>query len=328
MISVIVPTYRRPAELQRCLTALAAQSRRADEVIVVVRDDDAPTRELLATWAAKSAAVVVAGVNVAGVVAAMNAGLAVARGDFVALTDDDAAPRPDWLALIEAHFNADPSLGGVGGRDWMYCDGTLQTGRATNPGTMTWFGRVGAGHHLVVGPPREVVVLKGVNCAYRAEPLRKIGFDTRMAGGGAQVHWELALGLAMIRAGWKLLLDPDIAVDHYPAQRFDEDQRYTFNSVAQRNAVANETLILYEHLKAGPRVAFLVWAAMVGTRAAPGLLQLPRLAVRGQRNLLRFWRATVAGRIAGLRALRTPCPTGAAGPKSRPDALSTSGVHS
>lgn len=328
MISVIVPTYRRPGELERCLSALAAQSRQADQIIVVVRDDDARTRDFLANWPAKATAIVVAGVSVPGVVAAMNAGLAAARGNLIALTDDDAAPRPDWLARIEAHFDADLCLGGVGGRDWVYHDGVLEQGQARDPGNMTWFGRVSAGHHLAVGPPREVVVLKGVNCAYRADPLRKIGFDSRLAGGGAQVHWELALGLAMKRAGWKLILDPAIAVDHYPAQRFDEDRRHGFSSVAQRNAVANESLILIEHLRGVSRPAYLAWAAFIGTRVAPGLFQLPRLALRRQRNLFRLWWATLGGRLAGLSALRAGRPSITSQPRIPANGLSSSGVHS
>ena len=49
-ISVVVPSYRRPDALARCLPALLAQERAADELIVVVRADDAETRQLLTTF--------------------------------------------------------------------------------------------------------------------------------------------------------------------------------------------------------------------------------------------------------------------------------------
>jgi len=39
-IDVIVPTYRRPEQLRRCLLALAAQHHQPSAVIVVVRVDD------------------------------------------------------------------------------------------------------------------------------------------------------------------------------------------------------------------------------------------------------------------------------------------------
>ena len=48
----------------------------------------------------------------------MNRGLDSARGDLVVFTDDDAEAQADWLERIEAKF-ADPSVGAVGGRDWI-----------------------------------------------------------------------------------------------------------------------------------------------------------------------------------------------------------------
>lgn len=330
MISVVVPTFRRTLELRRCLAALAAQSRTADQIIVVVRDTDSETQAFLAEWSQTRSNLVTARVSEAGVIAAMNAGLAIAQGDLIALTDDDAAPRPDWLARLEAHLANDPRLGGVGGRDRVYHDGILSDGPSPpDVGQMNWFGRITGGHHLAAGPAREVCVLKGVNCAYRAAPLREIGFDKRMAGTGAQVHWELALGLALRRGGWKLLLDPAIAVDHYPAARFDEDQRRAFSGLAVRNAVANETLVVFEHLHGVARLAFLLWIAMVGTSSAPGLLQVPRLLLLRRPHPLRLWWATLRGRIAGLRTFfNTRHRAGSEHARSAlPLAASSSGVH-
>ena len=42
-ITVLIPTYRRPKDLGRCLEALQKQTRPADEVLVVVRNTDAET---------------------------------------------------------------------------------------------------------------------------------------------------------------------------------------------------------------------------------------------------------------------------------------------
>jgi hypothetical protein len=58
-ISVIIPSYRRCEDLDRCLRALARQQRPADEVVVVARADDAPTLALLSrpTWCPSALAV-------------------------------------------------------------------------------------------------------------------------------------------------------------------------------------------------------------------------------------------------------------------------------
>jgi hypothetical protein len=170
---------------------------------------------------------------------------------------------------------------------------------------LQWFGRVSAGHHLAPpGAAYEAVSVKGVDSAYRAEALKPIGFDTRLAGTGAQVHWELSLGLALRRKGWKILFDPGVCVDHFPAARFDEDQRAHFNDLAQRNAVANETLVLLEHFSAPRRIVFLLWAGLIGTRAAPGIAQLPRLILRRQQNVMARWLATWCGRRQGIQMYR------------------------
>ena len=54
-----------------------------------------------------------------GQVAALNRGIEAATGDVIAITDDDAAPRADWVARIAAAFESDPKLGALGGRDWV-----------------------------------------------------------------------------------------------------------------------------------------------------------------------------------------------------------------
>jgi GT2 family glycosyltransferase len=289
-ITVLIPTYRRSKDLARCLAALQKQTRLADDILVVVRDIDSETRAFLDTASLNPLKLRIVTVKVTGVVAAMNAGLDEARGDIIAITDDDAAPRPDWLERIETHFLSDERVGGVGGRDWLYlegklCDATTHPGASQIVGRMTWFGKLTGNHHIGEGNAREVDVLKGVNSSYRRSALMDIRFDERLKGLGAQVHWELALCLNLKRAGWKLIYDPEVAVDHFLGKRFDEDQRvFQFNVEAFANAVHNETLIILEHLMPLQRIVYLTWAILVGTRQAFGLLQWLRF-LSSERNL-------------------------------------------
>lgn len=301
-ISVLIPTYRRPDDLRRCLHALAAQTLPAHEIIVIVRDNDAPTQSLVNAWPPGILPLCVVTVAVPGVVAAMTAGLRVASGEAVALTDDDAAPFPDWLARIAAHFAADPQAGGVGGRDRIHYGDRIEEGEHPDVGRVQWFGRVIGNHHLGVGEARPVDLLKGVNCAYRTEPLRRIGFDSRLRGAGAQVHWELSLGLAMKRDGWKLIYDPAVGVEHFMAPRADADalHRGGFHAEALQNMVYNETIVLLGSLPPMRHAAFVTWALLIGTRDAPGLLQIPRLIARRTPFLRARLAATWRGRWAGL----------------------------
>ncbi|MCF4968172.1 glycosyltransferase family 2 protein [Nostoc sp. CMAA1605] len=298
-ITVIIPTYRRTKDLERCLNALHKQIRPADEVVLVVRDSDQETWQFLTTFDPLLLPLRATTVTIPGVVAAMNAGLNVAQGDIVAFTDDDAAPHTNWLAQIETHFLSDERVGGVGGRDWVYHGKHLEDGACPVVGQVHWFGRIIGNHHQGIGAPREVDVLKGVNMSFRRQAIQQLHFDRRMLGTGAQVHFEVAFCLALKRAGWKLIYDPQVGVNHYPAQRFDEDQRNQFNALAVVNAVHNETLALLEHLSPTQRLAFLFWAGLVGTRDAMGLIQwlrfLPSEGLLAGKKLLASWRGRWQG---------------------------------
>jgi glycosyltransferase involved in cell wall biosynthesis len=299
-ITVIVPTYRRTKDLARCLEALQKQTRPADEVILVVRDTDTETWAFLEAFNPGSLPLRTETVSITGVVAAMNTGLEVAKGDIIAFTDDDAGPHPDWLERIEAHFLADDRVGGVGGRDWVYHGTELEDGAREVVGQVQWFGRVIGNHHIGVGEPREVDVLKGVNMSFRRSAIARLRFDERMRGTGAQVHFEVAFTLALRRAGWTLIYDPKVAVDHFRGQRFDEDKRDTFNDLAVTNAVHNETLILLEHFSSIQRIVFLLWAMLVGTRDAPGFVQWLRFSAKEGTLAGKKWLASVRGRWQGV----------------------------
>ncbi len=300
-LTVVIPSYRRPQDLLRCLAAVRGQQRPADEVLVVLRREDevavSATAELATTWPEFGTVFV----GPSGQVGALNAGLDAATGDVMVITDDDGEPDPDWLLRIEREY-ADPKVAGVGGRDEQ---AGIDWERET-VGRVQWFGRLIGNHHVGIGGARDVDVIKGVNCSFRIAPLRTLRFDTRLRGAGAQVHWELSLCLGLKRAGWRLRYDPAIRVRHHIGIRHDADQlhRGRFDAEPQSNAVHNETLALSEHLHGVRALAFVCWAVLVGTSSDPGLVQLPRVLVRDGRTAFARWGATMRGRRSGWRAGR------------------------
>lgn len=301
-ITVLIPTYRRPKDLVRCLEALKLQTRPADQVLVVVRDSDTETLAMIEEFDATPLPLNTTMVSIPGVVAAMNTGLEAAQGNIIATTDDDAAPHPDWLERIEAHFLSDSQVGAVGGRDWLYNGTQLAKGADSAVevvGRVQWFGRIISDHHIGVGKPREVELLRGVNMSFRRTAIAGLRFDERLRGAGAQVHVELAFCLAVKRAGFKVIYDPAVAVDHYHGSRFDEDQRGQFNDTAWINSVHNETVALLDHFSGVQRLVFILWAVFIGTRLALGLMQwlrfLPSEGSFAGRKLL----ASLRGRWLG-----------------------------
>jgi glycosyltransferase involved in cell wall biosynthesis len=300
-VCVLIPSYRRPLDLERCLKALSVQTRPADQLIVVARVGDEETFDVVRRWNEHMAVELLA-VTAPGVVNASNTGLARCVGDILAITDDDAAPRPDWLQRIEAHYVADPTIGAVGGRDWIYNDGVIELGDSAVVGRILWYGRLIGNHHRGVGPVRDVDLLKGVNSSFRTAAIRPVGFDTRLRGSGAQVHWEILLCLAIKRAGWRLVYDPEITVDHYLGRRHDRDQRQQLDIAATENRAFNLRLALNEIEPDWLRMAAFGWQLAVGTREAPGLVWLWRHGIRGRKNILSAYRATMAGWRQGASA--------------------------
>ena len=122
-VTVMTPTFRRPAALARALASLAAQDRLAEIACEIVIVDNAPEGGAAAVVEALRARTAVPLVYVheprAGVANARNAGLAAATGAHVAFLDDDEVAPCGWLAaLIATHLalDADVTFGPVRGR--------------------------------------------------------------------------------------------------------------------------------------------------------------------------------------------------------------------
>jgi cellulose synthase/poly-beta-1,6-N-acetylglucosamine synthase-like glycosyltransferase len=278
-VAVLVPTFRRPAYLQRCLDGLARQVRRPDEVVVVWRKGQDPeTEEILQRGVPELRDVLrPIAVNVPGLVPALAAGVSATTADVLAVTDDDAVARPEWLASLLRHYSA--GVGGVGGRDVIHTSQGIVAGRTAVVGRVTWFGRVIGNHHTGFGAPRPVDVLKGVNMSLRRELWR---FDFDLVGRGAQVHSELHLCLRARQRGWKLVYDPQAIVDHYPASRPEGDERHVRAPEDVEAAAYNQTLALLAYCSTPQVIARALYRLLVGDRGAPGLARAVLGCIRSE----------------------------------------------
>jgi glycosyltransferase involved in cell wall biosynthesis len=137
-ISIVIPTYKRPQLLLRCLTAVLTQRIEPDVYEVVVVDDghDDETRDLvqaLAEGAPQAAELRYLRPPAGrGPAVARNAGWRAARGHLIAFTDDDTVPAPMWLAEGERALQAHP--------DWVAMCGRVSVpvrGEATDHARMT-----------------------------------------------------------------------------------------------------------------------------------------------------------------------------------------------
>jgi glycosyltransferase involved in cell wall biosynthesis len=121
-VSVVIPTYRRPHLLYRCLLSLLHQTLDAEAFEVIVVDDgrDGLTREVVARVAARrpvhpSVRYLTPPDGARGPAVSRNRGWRAASGDIVAFTDDDTVPQPGWLAegVRAVAANVDAAAGRV-----------------------------------------------------------------------------------------------------------------------------------------------------------------------------------------------------------------------
>lgn len=108
-VSVIIPTYDRPRSVERCLDALAAQIASAGQFEVIVVDDGSasPLQVDGSRWSTRFPLTVIRQRNT-GPAGARNRGATIARGDFLAFTDDDCLPSSTWLERLLAALQEHP----------------------------------------------------------------------------------------------------------------------------------------------------------------------------------------------------------------------------
>jgi glycosyltransferase involved in cell wall biosynthesis len=119
-VSVVVPTYRRPELLGRCLAALTAQTMVPDSYEVLVADDaaSAETRRQVEEYSKKAAFSIryLPVTRIHGPAAARNIGWRAARAPIIAFTDDDTVPDAGWLAAGAGALERDCELAAVTGQ--------------------------------------------------------------------------------------------------------------------------------------------------------------------------------------------------------------------
>ena len=104
-ISVVIPVKDDGVELARCLAALAQQSRRPDEIIVVDNGSSDGSTEIAA-----KAGVTVSRCSEPGIPAASSHGYDRASGDLILRLDADCVPPPSWVEDVAAEVTRRPDV--------------------------------------------------------------------------------------------------------------------------------------------------------------------------------------------------------------------------
>ena len=117
VISVVIPVYNASTTIEACLQALAAQNRLPLEVIVVDNgSSDGTTQQVQSMVEEFPCSLRLLEKRTRGAAAARNHGIRAAAGEWIAFTDSDCVPDPDWLetgeALLAEHGSRIAALAG------------------------------------------------------------------------------------------------------------------------------------------------------------------------------------------------------------------------
>ena len=223
-ISVIIPVYNDADLLRSCLAAIAAQSRKADEVIVV---DNASTDA--SADVAREAGARVVYESRRGILFATSAGFNAATGDIFARLDADSVPSATWLEDIERDFELQPEASAVTG--WASFYGGTAFSR--------WFGRycyLGA-YFTFVAFLLGHAPLFGSNFALRSEAWQRMRDGVHL--GRNYVHDDLDLSYR-IRPDMPVVFDRNLGMS-ISARPFD-----TWTGFARRVGWGFATVLVNE----------------------------------------------------------------------------------
>lgn len=217
MLSVVICTHNRADILPQCLRSLAQQSIPRDSLQVIVVDNCSTdqTTQIAGAWCNELPGRLYVREEKLGLSTARNCGLAAAKGEFIAYTDDDAEVEADWAERIVERFQ---SLGD----DYAVLGGELDPVWGSE--RPAWL-KGHLIHNLSVSLhwstyARELTENEWIceaNCAYRTDILRSYGgFDESLGRvGPVLLSGENFVNELMRLDGLRWFFDPSIRVKHH-----------------------------------------------------------------------------------------------------------------
>lgn len=212
LVSIVIPNWNGKRFLQPCLDALLRQTYTPIEIIIADNASQDGSQAFITTHYPQVRLIELP--ENRGFTGACNAGMQAARGDIVALLNNDTETDAGWAAAIVAAFEKHPHIGIVASKMLLYekrdhlhtaGDGFTVDGRAFNRGV--WQADAGQ-----FNQPEYVFSACGGSSAYRRVMLDQIGLlddDFFFSLEDIDLAWRAQL------TGWRALYTPDAIVYHH-----------------------------------------------------------------------------------------------------------------
>ncbi|GAA5193585.1 glycosyltransferase [Ferrimonas gelatinilytica] len=196
-VSVIVPVYNDERRVKLCLQALLEQHFDGEYEILIIDNGSTPPLDL---GRISDSRVRLLREQKPGSYAARNCGLAHATGSYIAFTDSDCLPQPDWLNALVKSLDR--------GIDMVAGEIRLFSANPEAPNAVECF-------DMLCGLDQREAVLRNhsaftANLACRREVCEALGgFDGRATSGG-----DVAFTQAAVKSGFRLEYNASMLVMH------------------------------------------------------------------------------------------------------------------
>jgi len=281
-ISVIIVNWNGLSLLEECLRSLEGQTFRDFEIIMV----DNGSSDGSAEWVRRNypkVRLLELGFNT-GFSAGNNAGLKIARGEFIALLNNDTKTDPGWLEALYSCIRSDPNIAACDSMILYYDQPHLIW---SSGGSYTVAGSVFArlNREPNIGSERiPVDVFIAVACAalYRKKVIDEIGFfDEDFFNGYEDVDWSFRAHLS----GYRIVNQPRALIYHkVSSTQVHNSPEFVYNGQRNVSAVFIKNMPPPLHFIYGPfHLAYILGSCLYFARTG----QL-RAFLRAKKDLVRM----------------------------------------
>ena len=218
LVSVVVPFFNSRDLLSECLAHLLRQSYGPMEILAI---DDASTEGPFDDIEAEFPAVTFIRLPVnGGFCVAANAGIAVARGEYVALLNNDAVPQPGWLESLVETMESSSQIGACASK-LLTMDSPPRI-ESAGDSYRPWRsprGRAAGQPADAMNEPGQVFGACAAAALYRMRALHEVGgFDEDLGS-----HYEdVELSFRLWLAGYSVWYVPSAVVHHRGHASYEE----------------------------------------------------------------------------------------------------------
>jgi GT2 family glycosyltransferase len=294
LISVVVVNWNRRELLRACLASLACQSGVTFETIVV---DNGSTDGSASLAEGEFGARVIRNSENRGFCAANNQGIAAARGEFIALLNNDAEADPQWLCELHRACASRAEVGMAASKILVWEDPSRidKAGHLIFPDGQNRGRGSGAVDRGQFDDDADVAWPDGCAAMYRKSMLDTIGgFDEDFFAYGDDAE----LGLRARIAGWQSVYAPGAVVRHHRGSTLGKDSGRRLELIERNRVLLALKLFPAALLFANPFYFALRLAAgaILAGRGAGDTAHFP-----GVSGKLAMAGALVRGDLAALR---------------------------